>query len=78
MLHFPGLPIVCGGVAVRPGDIVLGDCDGVVVVPQEQEDEVFEKALQKFEKEKHIAEELLAGRTTLDIYGFDKLLDRLL
>ena len=36
------------------------------------------KALQKFEKEKHIVEELLAGRTTLDIYGFDKLLDRLL
>lgn len=70
--------VVCGGVAVRPGDIVLGDCDGVVVVPQEQEDEVFEKALQKFEKEKHIVEELLAGRTTLDIYGFDKLLDRLL
>jgi 4-hydroxy-4-methyl-2-oxoglutarate aldolase len=29
-----GLPIVCGGVAVQPGDVVVGDRDGVVVVPQ--------------------------------------------
>ena len=29
-----GLPIVCGGVAVQPGDVVLGDRDGVVVIPQ--------------------------------------------
>ena len=29
-----GLPVVCGGVAVEPGDIVLGDRDGVVVIPQ--------------------------------------------
>lgn len=39
-----GVPIVCGGVMVHPGDIVLGDCDGVVVVPQEREDEVFAAA----------------------------------
>jgi 4-hydroxy-4-methyl-2-oxoglutarate aldolase len=31
-----GVPIVCGGVAVQPGDAVLGDRDGVVVIPQAQ------------------------------------------
>ena len=71
------VPVICGGVEVRPGDIILGDCDGVVVVPQEQEDEVFEKALAKFEKEQHIVEQILAGKTTLEIYGFDKLIEKL-
>jgi regulator of RNase E activity RraA len=34
------VPVVCGGVIVRPGDIVLGDCDGVVVLPVELAAEV--------------------------------------
>lgn len=68
-------PVLAGGVLVKPGDIVIGDCDGVVVVPQDQEDQVFHKALAKFEKEQHIVEALLAGKTTLEIYGFDKLIE---
>ena len=71
------MPVICGGIEVHDGDIVLGDCDGVVVVPREQEDEVFERALVKYEKEKHIVEQLLAGKTTLEIYGFDKLIEKL-
>ena len=69
------VPVHCGGIEVRPGDIIFGDCDGVVVIPQEQEDEVFEKALDKFEHEKEIVQELEAGKTTLEIYGFDKLIE---
>ena len=72
-----GVPVICGGIEVHDGDIVLGDCDGVVVVPREHEDEVFERALVKYEKEKHIVEQLLAGKTTLEIYGFDKLIEKL-
>ena len=71
------VPVLCGGVLVRPGDIVAGDCDGVVVVPREDEDEVFAHALAKFEKEQHIVEQLKAGKTTLDIYGFTELIDKL-
>ena len=71
------IPILCGGVPVKPGDIILGDCDGVVVVPQEDEDGVFEKAKAKFEKEKHVVEDLLSGKSTLEIYGFDKLIEKL-
>lgn len=72
-----GVPVACGGVEVRDGDIILGDCDGVVVIPQEHEDAVFEKAMAKFEKEKHIVEQLMAGKTTLEIYGFDELIRKL-
>ena len=72
------VPVICGGVTVRPGDMIVGDCDGVVVVPQETEDEVFEKAKAKFEKEIHIVEQLKQGKTTLEIYGFDKLIERLM
>ena len=71
------VPVRCGGVDVHPGDIVLGDCDGVVVVPQGAEDEVFAKAEAKFEKEEHLVEMLKAGKTTLEIYGFDNLIEKL-
>ena len=37
-------PIICGGVRVRPGDIIVGDCDGVVVVPHERSDEIADRA----------------------------------
>lgn len=69
-----GVPVVVGGVEVHTGDIVFGDCDGVVVVPKDHEDEVFDKALAKYDKEQHILEELAQGKTTLEIYGFDKLI----
>ena len=66
-----------GGIRVNPGDIILGDCDGVVVVPQEFEDEVFAKAQAKFDKEQHIVEQLKAGKTTLEVYGFNELIEKL-
>ena len=71
------VPVNCGGIRVNPGDIILGDCDGVVVVPQEFEDEVFAKAQEKFDKEQHIVEQLKAGKTTLEVYGFNDLIEKL-
>ena len=38
------IPVECGGVTVRPGDIIVADEDGVVVVPQEQAEAVLKKA----------------------------------
>jgi 4-hydroxy-4-methyl-2-oxoglutarate aldolase len=43
------VPISCGGAAIQPGDIIVGDSDGVVVVPQAIEQEVFNKSLEKLE-----------------------------
>ena len=67
--------IVCGGVSVKPGDIIFGDCDGVVVVPQEREDDVFAKALKKYDYEIGVRDKLLSGITTMKVYGFDKLVE---
>jgi len=44
--------VTCGGVTVSPGDLIVGDADGVTVVPREQIEEVFIKAEKKLEYEK--------------------------
>lgn len=45
------VPVTCGGVTVHPGDIVVGDEDGVVVVPAADVDEIFAKAQQVLARE---------------------------
>lgn len=61
--------IQCGGVVVKPGDIIVGDCDGVVVVSAELAEAVLEKAEAKNEKEKEIRRQLLEGKTTIELLG---------
>ena len=55
--------IVCGGVVVRPGDIVTADLDGVVFTPAEIEADVLREAVHKAGQEEAIARALAAGRT---------------
>lgn len=71
------VPVVAGGVRVRPGDVIFGDCDGVVVIPQEEAGEVFERALAKHEKEGRLAGQIDAGASTLELYGFDAVIREL-
>jgi 4-hydroxy-4-methyl-2-oxoglutarate aldolase len=61
-------PIECGGVKVRTGDVVFGDVDGVVIVPQEIEEEVFRRALQKVTSENNTRDELRQGRLLAQVY----------
>ena len=56
------------GVSVKPGDIVLGDVDGVCVVPKEAEDEVFTRALEKSRGEKLVGKAIEGGMSALDAY----------
>lgn len=58
-----------GGLNVEPGDLVFGDNDGVVVVPQARAAEVINASRQRDEDEVAICKRLMAGETTLDIYG---------
>ncbi|MBT2646118.1 RraA family protein [Bacillus sp. ISL-34] len=51
------IPISCGGVTVFPGDIIIGDMDGVVVVPQALGEEILIKAKDKFMKDERRAEQ---------------------
>lgn len=54
------VPISCGGVTVHPGDLIVGDADGVVVIPQEKEEEILKKAKEKLEKDEK-REQQVAG-----------------
>jgi 4-hydroxy-4-methyl-2-oxoglutarate aldolase len=61
-------PIVCAGVRVRPGDVVVGDDDGVVVVPRERAREVLAAASERTKNEEGKRARLGAGELGLDIY----------
>jgi regulator of RNase E activity RraA len=50
------VPISCGGVTVYPGDIIIGDIDGVVVVPKDKGEEILVKAKDKITKDEQRAE----------------------
>ncbi|QKE72801.1 RraA family protein [Arthrobacter citreus] len=45
------VPISCGGASVNPGDIIVGDADGVVVIPQSDAKTILEKSLDKLKKD---------------------------
>lgn len=53
------IPIQCGGVVVNPGDIIVADNDGVVVVPQQKAAGILEKAKKQLEAEKQLYDLLL-------------------
>ena len=55
------VPIECAGVQVRTGDLVFGDADGVVVVPQTVEDEVLRLAFEKVKGERNTLADLQRG-----------------
>ena len=56
--------ISCGGVAVSPGDIILGDDDGVTVVPLAQADKVLDASLKRMANEADILNKLATGEDT--------------
>lgn len=62
------VPIECGGVTVNPGDIVFGDADGVVVIPQNIEKTVIAVALEKVQGENRTRDALQEGATLREVY----------
>jgi regulator of RNase E activity RraA len=62
------VPIRCGGVLVRPQELVFSDFDGIVVVPKEVEKEVLQRAAEKGLKETDSRKELLAGKSLREVY----------
>lgn len=62
------VPVKCGEVLVNAGDIVFADFDGIVVVPQSVESEVFQKAKEKVNKENLSRNELLSGKSLREVY----------
>ncbi len=69
--------IQCAGVTVQPGDIVIGDDDGVTVVPQGIAEEVLEKARDRIKLESEWMSQLESGMTTVQILGFERKMNEL-
>lgn len=66
-----------GGVQVRPGDVVMGDRSGVVVVPWERVEEVLTKSEALYEKEEAMVQEILASGDVLAVdnkFGYERML----
>src|SRR3984885_8353550 len=63
------IPVVCAGILVNPGDVIVGDADGVVVVPRAKAADVAKAAQQRVAKEEKTRERLAAGELGIDYYG---------
>lgn len=62
------VPIVIGGVPVSPGDLVVGNVDGVVVLPRDRVAAILAEADRRVAREHEILAALRVGRTTLELY----------
>lgn len=62
-------PVEIAGAVARSGDIAFGDVDGIVIVPQDVAEEVFERAHDKVTRENHTRDELLASNLLADVYA---------
>ena len=69
------VPVQCGGMPVMPGDLIVGDDDGVAVVPHGQLKEVYEESVERIKKEKKWIRDISKGRSSLDAVGLRKMLD---
>lgn len=65
------VPVSCAGVPVLPGDIVVGDGDGVVVVPRARASEVLEAARKRIAMEQDWYRRLEKGESTLSLLGIE-------
>ncbi len=62
------VPIGCGDVAVFPGDVLVGDDDGVMVIPAEIVDEVADECIEMTLFENYVLEKVLAGTPVIGLY----------
>lgn len=63
-------PIVFGDITVNPGDLVVGDRDGVIVVPAAEISSALEAAQKREAKEEQTKKNIIGGKSTLAIYGW--------
>ena len=71
------IDVVCAGAIVHPGDVIVADTDGVVVVPRRDAGEVVRSSEERLAKEAQSREQLKAGKLGLDMYGLRAKLEAL-
>jgi regulator of RNase E activity RraA len=62
------VPIGCGDAPVFPGDVILGDSDGVIVIPAHLADEIADEAVEMTAFEDFVTEQVRGGRSILGLY----------
>jgi 4-hydroxy-4-methyl-2-oxoglutarate aldolase len=67
------VPLIFGDVMIRPGDLILGDSDGLVVIEREHADSVYQAAVSRRDREQEIIAELRHGKTTIEILDLPKM-----
>ena len=68
-----GTSISCGGVSVAPGDVIIGDADGVVVVPLGQESRTYNSCLERIAFEDQILEKIRQGKDLSEVFEKPKI-----
>ncbi len=63
------VPIQCAGVAVNPGDLIVGDDDGVVVIRPDQWDGLYDRCQKRMAAEENTLKGIAAGKTTVELLG---------
>jgi 4-hydroxy-4-methyl-2-oxoglutarate aldolase len=71
------VPVVCGGAIVHPGDVIVADVDGIVVVPRPNAADVARLGRDRVAKEEKTRERLRKGELGLDFYGLRAKLQEL-
>jgi 4-hydroxy-4-methyl-2-oxoglutarate aldolase len=63
-------PLICAGALINPGDLIVADDDGVVVVRKNEAADILEKSVAREEKEAKSRKRYIAGESGLDMYGW--------
>ena len=69
------VPVVVGGAAIAPGDLVVLDADGVVAVPHARVDEVLALAVERAERERALRERYAGGELSYDLNGLREIVE---
>lgn len=69
------VPVVVGGVEIHPGDLVVMDCDGAVVVPKDRVDEMLPAARERAERETAVRQRYRDGDLSYDLQGLRALVE---
>jgi 4-hydroxy-4-methyl-2-oxoglutarate aldolase len=70
-----GRPLAVGGIRVRPGDLVFGGAEGVVVVPRDRVAAAYRAAVDRRRRERSLIRGLRRGQTTLELLGLSRFFE---
>lgn len=69
-------PLILDNILINPGDLIIGDRDGLVVVAKAHAEDILKKSIEREEKEEKFMKKIMSGESTLDIYGFGEILKK--